>query len=45
MIFTSEEEPTSMKNFGDTDEEAENVDYETLGEVKDYSADGMLMEL
>ena len=40
LIFTSEEEPTSMKNFGDTDKEAENVDYETLGEVKDYSADG-----
>ena len=40
LIFTSEEEPSSMENFGDTDKEAENVDYETLGEVKDYSADG-----
>ena len=40
LIFTSEEEPTPMKNFGDTDEEAENIDYEKLGEVKDYTADG-----
>ncbi len=39
LVLTSEEEPVSMKNFGDADEKSKNVDYEKLGEVKDYRPD------
>ena len=39
LILSSEEEPSSMRKFGKSDEESKNVDYDNLGSVKDYKAD------